>query len=181
MTPTSLSILLLCLLLSSTLLPHLSSAACIVLDYDLSPLSTADLHYSNSNHSFIYRPCQASPSCPSHSNFCRTSLLDPSSPPSPLSYWPTSSHPSLSSQLHAVDTSASLGPDGVGVVLRLTQWGGERCPGPLAGERRVTVEWVCNPVADVPVLGVREDNDCVYDAAITTKFVCQNKKRPGSG
>ena len=178
-TPVPLLASILLSILLAFLLPNSTASSCVVLDYDLSPLSTVDLHYSTVNDSYTYRACQPSPSCPSHSNFCRTRLTDPAHPTTALSHWPSRAS-SLSSALHAVDTSASTGPDGVGVVLRLTQWGGGRCDWPLQGEQRVVVEWVCNPLADEPVLGVRVENDCVYDAAITTKYVCQNKKPPGS-
>ena len=153
-----------------------AASSCVVLDYDLSPLSTTDLIWKDTakNSTYIYRPCQASPSCPSHSNFCRLSLADPSSSPTSLSAWPSST-----SGLHPTDTSASTSADGIGVVLRTTQWGGSRCSGPLGGEHRVTVEWVCNPLAEVGVLGVREENDCVFDAAITSKFLCQRNHKGG--
>ena len=166
------------LILLLSLASHHSSLAtassCIVLDYDLSPLSTIDLRYSTINYTYIYRPCQPATSCPSNSNFCRLSLTGPTASSTSLSVWPSSS-----SALHPTDTSASTSPDGVGVVLRTTQWGGSRCDGPYQGEHRVTVEWVCNPLADVAVLGVREENDCVFDAAITSKYLCQRNKRGG--
>jgi hypothetical protein len=159
------------------------SGKCVVLNYDLSPLSTRDLHYSTVNDSYVYRPCKPAFGCPSEANFCRQSLLSHNT--SLLSYWPSASSSSpLSSVLHAVDTSAGTDAAGVGAVLRYTQWTGEQCDeGVLGGERRVTVTFVCNPLAEVAVLGVAEVQPCVYDLAVTSRFLCQTTtgRRVGGG
>ena len=163
-------------LLLLLLLPSPACGSCVVLDFDLSALSTRDLYFSTVNDSYTYRPCKPAFGCPSGANFCRQSLRSHNT--SLLSYWPSaSSSAPLSSVLHAVDTSASTDAAGIGVVLRLTSWNGEQCEeGGLGGERRVTVEFVCNPQAEVAVLGVSElQPGCVYDAAVTSRFMCQNR------
>ena len=164
-------------LVLSLALSHLAvttADSCVVLDYDLTAFSHTDLTYSTPAYTYSYRACNSSPACPDSANFCRSSTNSSTA----LTYWPDHS-----SDLHAVDTSSSVGSDGVGVVLRFTQWTGRQCERVGGGEQRVIMEWVCNPTATTAVLGVGEpEPGCVWDASIATSLVCQNggaRKRGG--
>ena len=173
------SVLLLCLSLVLSHLTSTTAASCVVLDYDLTAFSTTDLTFTTPDYTYTYRACNPSPACPDEANFCRTSTDAQNRSTLSLTHWPDHT-----SDLHPIDTSAYVGADGVGVVLRFTQWTGRQCQRVGGGEQRVIMEWVCNPTAQVPVLGVGEpEPGCVWDASIATNLVCQNggTRRRGGG
>ena len=171
--PLSLSAPLLLLLLLSLSPSFTAASSCVVLDYDLTAFSTTDLTYHTPNYTYTYRACNPSPACPDNANLCRTATTTTAGHDQsalPLTHWPVHT-----ADLHPIDTSASVGSDGIGVVLRFTQWTGRQCERVGGGEQRVMMEWVCNPSAKVAVLGVGEpEPGCVWDASIATSLVCQN-------
>lgn len=150
--------LLLCIAVSLA-----TSSACQLAGYDMTFLSSKDMQASTGSLSFAFRACEPAAACDDGASFCITEDRDHPEITSTtgLAYW---------SNIHATRLPISgRDENGTGPVMRFTSF--SDCD--IGGVARVSFEFVCNPTAKQPVIGVGSAQQCVYDASIASAELCQ--------